>query len=314
VVALAPLTTGGTTVASAPSGAALPLSPVVPGTPVVAPSAAPVVPNLYLPAGARTEAEAMLTLIRKDLAAYREPSRQSEAAPFVLTEGDQVRPLTRLRNDADFDWIKFERDGKAWWAQAEYFIRVDPRNAVGAGGSNLAVGEEAVDQQSALPPRYKPDDMVPVPSRLVTAHKEIVVRRDVADAAARMLRAAEKDGVSLRIFSGFRDFDYQKNLYLEALDKQGPKQDSVAEPGHSEHQLGTTIDVTAQGARDFFSARFGETAEGRWLSDNAARFGFRFSYTRENQDASGYRPEPWHIRFMGEEAATQSGATRVAGK
>ena len=47
------------------------------------------------------------------------------------------------------------------------------------------------------------------------------------------------------------------------------------------------------------SGRFGDTPEGRWLYENSEKFGFRNSYTRENDDLTGYRPEPWHYRYVG---------------
>lgn len=261
--------------------------------------ATPLVPNLYLPEGALGEEGALLTLIKHDLAAYEEPDTQSKPAPFTMKEGEEVRPLTRLRNESDFDWIKIERQGKQWWAQAEYFIRVDPRNITSGGESNLEYGEEAVDKDSALPVGYAPDDMANVNKDYLLENKDVRVRREVAGKLNEMVRAASRKGLKLRVISGFRDFEHQKRLYLEAIANHGPKQAWVAAPGYSEHQLGTTIDICNTDKRFMLTSRFGDTAEGRWLQDNAEKYGFRNSYTLENVDQSGYRAEPWHFRYVG---------------
>lgn len=256
-------------------------------------------PNLYLPEGAVNEAGAQLTLIREELSAHELPNSDAPAAPFALKEGDQVRPLTRLRGEKDFDWIKFRRDGKEWWARAEYFIRVDPRNRTVSGTGNLPIGEEAVDRTSALPPDYCPDDLVAISREFTLDDREIRLRREAAEAFERMSRAAARDKVTLRVFSGYRDFAYQKKLYLEAVETKGPKQNGVAAPGYSEHQLGTTIDVSGLDRRFILRGSFAETPEGQWLAANGEKFGFRHSYTQENMDESGYKPEPWHLRYVG---------------
>jgi zinc D-Ala-D-Ala carboxypeptidase len=134
---------------------------------------------------------------------------------------------------------------------------------------------------------------------LMLDSKEVKLRRETASALDRMISAANKQGMKLKIISGFRDFSHQKKLYLEAIDRHGPKQNSVAAPGYSEHQLGTTIDISNTDRRYMLAGRFASTPEGRWLHDNAEKFGFRNSYTRENSDEVGYRPEPWHFRYVG---------------
>ncbi len=256
-------------------------------------------PNLYLPDGALDEEGAMMTLIKPELRIYELPDEGSASAPRILKSGENIRPLTRLRNAEGHDWIKLSVDEKSWWAQAEYFIRVDPRNRRQFPEGNLAVGEEQVDKDSALPVDYHPDDLTDIEGEYTFGAKNVQVRRDVAEALERMATAAKEDGFKIRVFSGFRDFAYQKRLYLDAVDKNGPKQNGTAAPGYSEHQLGTTVDICNDSRRTILSGTFGETPEGRWLHENSERFGFRKSYTKENTDQVGYKPEPWHFRYVG---------------
>jgi D-alanyl-D-alanine carboxypeptidase len=61
--------------------------------------------------------------------------------------------------------------------------------------------------------------------------------------------------------------------------------------------------VSTPDRKTVLSSRFGETPEGRWLHDNVGLFGFRNSYTNENTEQVGYKPEPWHLRYVGPKAA-----------
>lgn len=267
-------------------------------------------PNLYLPEGALDEEGAMLTLIKPELRVYDLPDESSSSSAETLKDGDQVRPLTRLRNSEGFDWIKFERDGKSYWAQAEYFIRVDPRNRRQFPKGNLPVGQEAVDKDSALPVDYQPDDLRKLDQKHVFGPREVLMREEAAEAFEKMAEAARAKGLTILAFSGFRDFDYQKRLYLEAVERHGPKQNGTAAPGYSEHQLGTTADICSDNRRTILSGTFGETPEGRWLHENSEKFGFRKSYTQENTEEVGYKPEPWHFRYVGN--AQKTGNRAVA--
>jgi D-alanyl-D-alanine carboxypeptidase len=112
-----------------------------------------------------------------------------------------------------------------------------------------------------------------------------------AAAYEEMKAAAAADGIDIFIVSGYRDFDTQMQLYLAEVAAYGPDQNTTAKPGHSEHQLGTTVDLND------LSQEFGSTPAGIWLQQNAGRFGFQMSYPPGN--AAGYAYEPWHWRWWG---------------
>jgi D-alanyl-D-alanine carboxypeptidase len=76
----------------------------------------------------------------------------------------------------------------------------------------------------------------------------------------------------------------------------------VARPGHSEHQLGTTIDVTTEGATDVDQS-WGATAHGQWVATNAHKYGFLLSFPQGASDSTCYDYEPWHLRYVGRELA-----------
>jgi len=124
----------------------------------------------------------------------------------------------------------------------------------------------------------------------------------VPEAAAswkRMREAAKADGISLIIISAFRSFDRQYELVSGKLSRGEMIQDVfavMAPPGCSEHHTGRALDVGTLGCEPV-SEEFAESAAFHWLTGNAARFGFRLSFPKDNQ--WGYDYEPWHWCYHG---------------
>lgn len=72
----------------------------------------------------------------------------------------------------------------------------------------------------------------------------------------------------------------------------------TARPGHSEHQLGTTIDVVDPSLPDLVPG-LADTPAGRWLAVHAMEYGFVVSYQDGASDRTCFKPEPWHLRYVG---------------
>lgn len=122
--------------------------------------------------------------------------------------------------------------------------------------------------------------------------------------------AASKDGIKITIFSGYRSYEYQADLFAREIVEKGDQAPLyTTRPGHSEHQLGTAIDVAwpgvALGVNDVRNDRLYT-----WLNDNAHSFGFVISYPYKTSDTWPYHNrwmpavteyiyEPWHIRYIG---------------
>ena len=79
----------------------------------------------------------------------------------------------------------------------------------------------------------------------------------------------------------------------------------VAYPGQSEHQTGLAMDVSCQSVGFTLEEDFGQTTEGIWLSENAHKFGFIIRYGKDTTNITGYSYEPWHIRYVGKDAAKE---------
>ncbi|WP_242973039.1 M15 family metallopeptidase [Anaeromicrobium sediminis] len=78
-----------------------------------------------------------------------------------------------------------------------------------------------------------------------------------------------------------------------------------AKPGESEHQTGLAIDVSSPAVNYRLTQSFEETKEGKWIKENAPRFGFIIRYEEGKESITGYQYEPWHLRYVGRETAKE---------
>lgn len=118
----------------------------------------------------------------------------------------------------------------------------------------------------------------------------------------RLLETARAGGVNLRIVSAYRSFGTQATLKLSYRFTYGAgtANQFSADQGYSEHQLGTTIDVTVDEKAPF--SDFEATPAYVWLTEHAYEYGFVLSYPEQNYY---YKFEPWHWRFVGVGLATK---------
>jgi D-alanyl-D-alanine carboxypeptidase len=114
-----------------------------------------------------------------------------------------------------------------------------------------------------------------------------------------MKMCALKDGLKLNIVSGFRSYEYQEKIYNEYVKEYGVEKTNTfsAKPGYSEHQSGLAVDICED------SDNFIGTKEDKWLQENAHKFGFIIRYPKGKEHITGYKYEPWHIRYVGKEHA-----------
>jgi len=132
------------------------------------------------------------------------------------------------------------------------------------------------------------------------------MRSDAAAALEEMFKAAKDESkISLATVSGYRSYSKQSTIYSRKKKTLGSvdKADAlVALPGASEHQLGMAMDVAQRGSSQLNSG-FGKTKGGKWVSENAHRFGFIVRYPLGQEEITGYAYEPWHVRYLGKEYA-----------
>ncbi len=114
-----------------------------------------------------------------------------------------------------------------------------------------------------------------------------------------MFAHAYDEGVTLWVCSGFRSYDTQARIYdrYVSQDGQAAADRYSARPGHSEHQTGLAFDINC--ADDSFIG----TKEAIWLAENAWKYGFIIRYPQDKESETGYKYEPWHVRYLGEDVA-----------
>lgn len=158
-----------------------------------------------------------------------------------------------------------------------------------------------VNKTNLLEKKDSPVDLVEVKLRKASG-VPIQARQVCADAASKLFAAAEADGITLYLKSGYRSYQTQETMYTNRLEKNNGKDDAlVAKPGASEHQSGLALDVVnAYYAKaDGMNAGFYDSPEGKWLEANCSRFGFVIRYPQDKEDITEIKYEPWHIRYVG---------------
>ncbi|GAB3059602.1 D-alanyl-D-alanine carboxypeptidase family protein [Salinicoccus sesuvii] len=136
---------------------------------------------------------------------------------------------------------------------------------------------------------------------------------EVIEAYQQMFQDGAAEGLDFVLVSDFRTYDYQAQLYQNyiARDGQEAADQYSAKPGHSEHQTGLAIDVGSSDSLTNLKWEFGDTPEFQWMKDVAHEYGFIIRYLEGKEDITGYMYEPWHLRYVGEEAPAiyESGLT-----
>lgn len=154
-----------------------------------------------------------------------------------------------------------------------------------------------VNKSHTLKEDYVPSDLQNIPS-----FPNLKLRSVAIDDFEKLIAAAKLDGVYMTPYSTYRSYDYQKGLYEKYLktDSQETVDTYSARPGHSEHQTGLAIDIKSN------SHWYNLTdADYEWMKNNSYKYGFIIRYPKDNSEITGYKEEPWHIRYVGIEVATK---------
>jgi len=162
-------------------------------------------------------------------------------------------------------------------------------------------------RKTSLSKTFVPIDLVPIPEELIpTRGRNLCITKETLLSLYSLYKDAKEDGIDIVPTSGFRNYSTQDYLFKQAQEKyrEGQIYLSVAEAGHSEHQIGTTLDLTSKEI-DYESAseKFETTATYSWLSKHATDYGFVQSYKVNTEEITGYIPESWHWRYLGPEHA-----------
>ena len=148
-----------------------------------------------------------------------------------------------------------------------------------------------VNQQHPIRQDQLPTDLVNLfeQQRTYTLFSsDIQLRAHVATALQQMINAANTKGVTqFIVMSGYRNLEEQQALYDEMGSSYAMK------PGYSEHHTGLALDIgSTEGTMEM-------APEGKWVANNAHRFGFVLRYPADKTAITGIEFEPWHLRYVG---------------
>ena len=125
---------------------------------------------------------------------------------------------------------------------------------------------------------------------------------EATKALENMLSDGKDAGYDYVPFSGFRSYEYQTTLYNRYVNRDGKEAADrySARPGHSEHQTGLAWDIGEKGQEDLWlTDEFGETKAGKWLMNNAHKYGFILRFPEGKEHITGFMYESWHYRYVG---------------
>ncbi len=163
---------------------------------------------------------------------------------------------------------------------------------------------ENVSRRTSVPLDYIPSDLIRLP-RTVRTIGVMCLSKEPSKRLDEMFADAKTENLDLAVFSAYRSANTQRLLtayYLKTMGQGGLA--GVAESGHSEHQLGTTVDITGKSIKYAGPSQlFGTAKEGKWLFENSYKYGFIMSYPKGKQQDTGYIYEPWHFRYVGVDTA-----------
>ncbi len=171
-------------------------------------------------------------------------------------------------------------------------------------GNDLLV---LVNKEYQLPSTYAPTDLVSICSNVTNLrcvnNTNFLIRNILISDLQEMVNAATQDGIDLSIRSAYRSYATQQSTYNYWLSVNGGNvgvTDQIsARPGHSQHQLGTTLDFSSAEINDGLGGTFASTQASKWLINNAWKYGFVIGYPAGYESVTGYMYESWHYRYIG---------------
>ncbi len=130
----------------------------------------------------------------------------------------------------------------------------------------------------------------------------IYVHKDIYKNFKEMQLMAAQRGISLKLLSGYRSIDLQRDIFYE--NKSIRNQTAIersrvsAPPGYSEHSTGYAIDVgDGNYPNTHFEVEFEQTPAFKFMKRFASKYHFVLSFPTNNKQGVTY--EPWHWRFEG---------------
>lgn len=162
-----------------------------------------------------------------------------------------------------------------------------------------------VNKNYYLDENYIPSDLVFAEGayQLIDDESRYYLRKAAYEAYLELQQDARKQGLYLYLSNGYRSYQKQTKLYNDYLLNGNEPDHYSARPGFSEHHTGLALDITCAANNFLLTEDFANTLEGKFVHENAHKYGFIIRYPKDKEHLTGYMYEPWHLRYVGIEHA-----------
>jgi LAS superfamily LD-carboxypeptidase LdcB len=170
-----------------------------------------------------------------------------------------------------------------------------------------------VNKTHSLSAGYIPKNLV-APNVSSANKSKTRMTPEAASALEALFAKAMQDNIKLTAISGYRSYELQNTIFASNINKYGSAAAAnqfSARAGQSEHQTGLAMDVSSPSVNFTLTQSYGRTREGKWLKENAPKYGFIIRYTKGNENITGYQFEPWHIRYVGKSASLEIASRNI---
>ncbi|WP_339684479.1 M15 family metallopeptidase [uncultured Nonlabens sp.] len=149
-----------------------------------------------------------------------------------------------------------------------------------------------------------------------SANPNNLLEKETQTAFDLMKTAAAKEGIQLRVVSGYRSFTRQTQIWnrkYKKYESQGLEPDAIFDkiveystvPGTSRHHWGTDIDLIDANATYSGDVLVPSKFHGTgpfcklkdWMEKHSSAYDFEIVYTM-NENRTGFKYEPWHYSYV----------------
>lgn len=179
---------------------------------------------------------------------------------------------------------------------------IDPRTVEAEIVVNPEDITTMVNKFNAIPKDWEPNDLEPV-----IDNQGQKLRKEANEAYTKFYKSAKSQGIDIYTISSYRTQEMQDVYWSNSLEVFGVDHASMysAYPGRSEHQLGLAVDVSYTVQGDRLSDSVASSPIGKYMEEEAYKYGFVLRYPKDKVNITQYGYEPWHIRYVGIELAKE---------
>ena len=161
-----------------------------------------------------------------------------------------------------------------------------------------------VNKWHPLASDYIPNSLVSVN---VPQYESQLLLPEVSSALEDMFSKANEESIHLYLVSGYRNFQFQTDLYHYYVSKFGKQEAERIDciPGCSEHQTGLSVDLSSTSHQYELDVKFEQTDAYQWLITHCSEYGFIFRNPKGKEEITGVKFSPWNFRYVGKEIAQQ---------